>query len=203
MDLWIVGAGGLGREVLDACLAAGHDVTGFLDDGRAGDIVRGLAVRAPADAEALPGAAYVIGIADPAVRSRLAALLDSRGLRPMTVQHPTGTVAPETVVGDGCVLLANTYLSSSVTLGEHTQVQYSATIGHDAELGKFVTVYPGANVSGGVVLADGSSVGSNAVVLQGRSIGEGAFVGAGSVVTRDVASGVTVVGSPARRLNRQ
>ncbi|MFN4017245.1 MAG: sugar O-acetyltransferase [Reyranella sp.] len=41
-------------------------------------------------------------------------------------------------------------------------------------------------------------IGGSAIVLPGVSIGDGAIVGAGAVVTRDVAAGATVVGNPAR-----
>jgi acyl-[acyl carrier protein]--UDP-N-acetylglucosamine O-acyltransferase len=46
----------------------------------------------------------------------------------------------------------------------------------------------------------GSSVflGANAVVLPGVTIGDGAIVGAGSVVTKDVAPHMVVAGNPAR-----
>ena len=44
----------------------------------------------------------------------------------------------------------------------------------------------------------GASIGANATILPGLTIGEGAMVGAGSVVTKDVPPGVTVVGNPAR-----
>ncbi|MFJ5927154.1 acetyltransferase [Kitasatospora sp. NPDC092948] len=198
--LWIAGAGGVGREALDVAIAAGVPVAGFLDDRSAGERVRGLPVRKP---DELPsGAPYLIGIADPAVRARLARLLDAAGGRPATLVHPRAIVAPETELADGCLVMGGAHISSSVTLGPHSQVHYNATVGHDARLGARVTVYPGANVSGAVLLHDDVTVGSNAVVLQGRTVGPAGFVGAGAVVTRDVAAHTTVVGCPARPMPR-
>ena len=45
-------------------------------------------------------------------------------------------------------------------------------------------------------------VGAGAVVLQGLSIGERAVVGVGAVVVRDIQAGDTVVGNPAKPLER-
>ncbi len=195
MDYWIVGAGSVGREALDACLAADLVVAGFLDDGRAGRTVRGLPTFLPTYP---PPGTYVVAIADPVTRQRLSGLLDGLGWDPTTVYHPRSVVAPETSIGVGGLLLANAYVSSSVTIGSHCQVHYNATVGHDVAMEDFVSVYPGANISGAVHIEEGATVGSNAVVLQERSIGRAAFVGAGAVVTRDVPAGAVVVGSPAR-----
>jgi UDP-2-acetamido-3-amino-2,3-dideoxy-glucuronate N-acetyltransferase len=52
------------------------------------------------------------------------------------------------------------------------------------------------------VIENEASVGSGAVILGGVRIGVGALVGAGAVVTRDVAPGTIVIGSPARVLWR-
>ncbi|WP_456305545.1 DapH/DapD/GlmU-related protein [Gluconacetobacter entanii] len=44
-------------------------------------------------------------------------------------------------------------------------------------------------------------IGGGAIILPGITIGDHAIIGAGSVVTRDAPSGVTVAGNPARPLH--
>ena len=46
----------------------------------------------------------------------------------------------------------------------------------------------------------GASIGSNATILCGITIGENAIIGAGSVVTKDVAPNTIVAGNPAKFL---
>jgi acetyltransferase-like isoleucine patch superfamily enzyme len=50
----------------------------------------------------------------------------------------------------------------------------------------------------GQIIEDGAAIGAGATLLSGIRIGGGATVGAGSVVTRDVEPGSTVMGIPAR-----
>jgi len=49
-----------------------------------------------------------------------------------------------------------------------------------------------------VTICDKAWIGLNSIVMKGLTIGEGAVVGAGSVVTKDVAPWTVVAGNPAR-----
>ncbi len=51
-----------------------------------------------------------------------------------------------------------------------------------------------------IIVEEGSWIGAGAIILQGVTVGRHAVVGAGSVVTRDVAPNTVVAGNPARLL---
>lgn len=196
-DLYIIGAGGFGRETLDACLDAGIAVTAFADERKVGSCVRDLPV-VPVDT--IPhGAAVIVAIADPVARLRLADTTTGSGHRTLaTVVHPRATIARETDVGPGSVVLANAYVSSGSRLGAQAQIGYNASIGQGAHLGDAVTVMPGATIANNAYLEAGVTVGCNACVLQRVHLGAGVTIGAGAVVTRDVGRGTLVTGAPAR-----
>jgi acetyltransferase-like isoleucine patch superfamily enzyme len=80
-------------------------------------------------------------------------------------------------------------------------------VAHDCIIGDFVTFAPAVKCNGNVIVEDHAYVGTGAIIRQGTPnkpivIGRGAVVGMGAVVTRSVAPGATVVGSPARPISK-
>jgi sugar O-acyltransferase (sialic acid O-acetyltransferase NeuD family) len=132
-------------------------------------------------------------------RVELARLLKSKGLvnsKPLI--HPRAWVADTASIGEGTQILGLSAVSEFVTIGENCIINTSAVVDHDCVLGDGVHVMPGATLAGCVEVGSFASIGSGAVVLPRVRIGRSAIVGAGAVVTRDVLSGDTVVGVPAR-----
>ena len=90
----------------------------------------------------------------------------------------------------------------------------TVTIGDDTQIGPAVQILTADHPREPALRRDGLelgrpvSIGRNvwiggaALILPGVMIGDDAIVGAGAVVTRDVAAGATVAGNPARRISR-
>ena len=107
-------------------------------------------------------------------------------------------------VGARCKIQSHTFICTGVELGDEVFVGHGVVFINDKR--------PRATNDEGTLQTDDdwtlmpttverrASIGSGAIVLGGLRIGEGAVIGAGAVVTRDVAPGATVAGSPARTL---
>ena len=116
---------------------------------------------------------------------------------------PFAHLRPGAEVGARC-RIGNFAEIKNSRIGAGTQQHHFSYLG-DAEVGENVNVGAGsvtANFDGRqkhrTSIADGVSLGVDTMMVAPVTIGEGATTGAGSVVTRDVAPGRTVVGIPAR-----
>lgn len=137
-----------------------------------------------------------------ALRREVFEAAQARGFTFPPVVHPSVIQAEGVTLGAGAQVLAGAILQAGATVGENALLNTGCIVDHDCAIGTHTHLAPGVTLSGGVRIGSGVHVGTGAVVIQRVSIGEGAIVGAGAVVLRDVAPGVTVVGNPARPLER-
>lgn len=110
------------------------------------------------------------------------------------------------VIGSRCKISSHTFICEGVTIEDEVFVGHGVMFINDRhpraaadgrlQTEKSWTVVP-------TRVRRGASIGSGVTILCGVTIGEAAMIGAGAVVTRDVAAGETVAGVPARVLLRQ
>ncbi len=106
------------------------------------------------------------------------------------------TLGDDVYLNAGCVILD----TGPVSIGDRSMLGPGAHI-YCAEHHKDIAGRrAGLEVAHPVQIGEDVWIGGGAILLAGITIGDGAIVGAGSVVTRDVAAGTTVVGNPARDL---
>jgi acetyltransferase EpsM len=166
-------------------------------------MVRGLLVFGEHNAPKEP-CIFLIGVGDTQARKRIAQDIKTRfGARFRSFKHPRAWVGRRVEIGTGTVICAGALATADIVLGEHVQLHVGCTVGHDTTIGDFVTVAPGANISGRVKIGEGTFVGAGAVILPDIEIGAWAMIGAGAVVTRNVPEGATVIGVPARIVERK
>jgi sugar O-acyltransferase (sialic acid O-acetyltransferase NeuD family) len=149
--------------------------------------------------------ALAIGIGTPEIRLKLGAELEKSfaALEWPALIHPTAHFDRASAkVGHGTILCAGVIGTVNLVFDPFVLVNLACTIGHEARLGKGCVLNPTVNISGGVVLEEGVLVGTGAQILQYVHVGRGATVGAGAVVTKEVAQGETVVGIPAKPLKK-
>ncbi|MBI2388875.1 MAG: N-acetyltransferase [Deltaproteobacteria bacterium] len=116
-------------------------------------------------------------------------------------------------IGRGCTLGQGVFVASTAVVGDGCKVQNHVSLFDGVELEDEVFLGPScvftnvknprAAVSRRHAFARtrvrrGATIGANATVLCGVTIGRFAMIGAGAVVTRDVAEHAIVVGAPAR-----
>jgi sugar O-acyltransferase (sialic acid O-acetyltransferase NeuD family) len=205
--LILVAASGLAREVLAALESQSHyRVRVILDDESSlhGTVLGGVGVLGPLemisdydDDQLLICAGR--GMTRAAIERRLRGLGLSDD-RFGTVIDPSVKVPSSCQVGAGSILLANVVLTANVEIGRHVVTMPNVTLTHDDQLDDFATVCAGAALGGSVHVGREAYLGMNCSVRENLTVGQRATLGMGACLTRDLPSGETWVGVPARRV---
>jgi sugar O-acyltransferase (sialic acid O-acetyltransferase NeuD family) len=180
----------------------------FIDDRTAGSTINGQRVLKFDDFASAGAELHVaLAVADSRLRAALAERCVASGVKFFSVWASNAIRMDEVEIGEGALISPFVTLTSNIRIGAHFQANLYSYVEHDCIVGDFVTFAPRVACNGNVHIGDHAYIGTGAVLRQGRPgaplrIGEGAVVGMGAVVTKDVAPGTTVVGVPARPLER-
>jgi acetyltransferase EpsM len=191
--VYVVGAGGHARVVIDLLTQAGRPPAGILDRSPTASSLAGVPVLDDG-APVPPDAEFVIAVGDNALRERLA----GARARFHIGLHPAASVAGDVIIGPGTVVMAAAVVNAGARIGSHCIVNSGAIIEHDCVLEDYVSVAPGAVIGGAAHIGRGSAVSIGATILHGIRIGRHVVLGAGAVATESLPDNVVAFGCPAR-----
>lgn len=202
--IYVYGAGGHGKVVADAAVAAGMEVRGFIDDGHE------VTVRGPLGLPVVGGGAWLtsqeapadvsvaLGIGDNRARHVVSERLAAAGIAVVTVIHPRATVAPSATIAAGTVLFAGAVANADATIGGGVIVNTGAIVEHDCIVGDFAHLAPNATMGGGARLGARAWLGLGASIIHGGSVGADSIIGANAAVVREIPPCVVAIGVPAK-----
>lgn len=214
MLIGVYGASGFGKEVMPLVrqqfpiLAKENFI--FIDDGRAGTHLNGYSVLSYTDfiKQPVSNKLVTIAIANSSVREKLVTQLNQDNIQHLSIQASNTVLLDEVEIGEGSLLCPFTCLTSNIKIGKFFHANIYSYVAHDCVIGDFVTFAPSVKCNGNVHIEDHAYIGTGAIIKQGTPdkplvIGKGAVIGMGAVVTKSVPAGVTVVGNPARILEKK
>lgn len=123
------------------------------------------------------------------------------------------TVREDVSIGEGTIIGRGATVENKVAIGKKTKIESNAYITAFSNVGDYCFIAPCVVFSNdnylgrteerkkhfaGPIVKKGARIGAGAVILPGIVIEEDALVAAGSIVTKDVPSKKTVIGSPAK-----
>ena len=207
----VFGVGGFGREVLPMLKRLGKLQSNFVfvDDDKhlIGRKVNGVVVVSAEQAIA-EGRQFTIAIASPKNRRMIVTRLEAEGAVFFQAKAKTAVTYDHVELGEGAILCDHVLLTTNIKIGKHFHANCFSYVAHDCVFGDYVTLAPHVSCGGRLMVGDGVYIGAGAVIKQGTiekplRIGKGAVIGMGAVVTKDVAPNVTVVGNPAKILEKK
>ena len=107
-------------------------------------------------------------------------------------------INPKAKIGVGSFIFPFAVVGAEVIIGDHAIISSHTTLGHDTIIGNYAQVAPGVQVAGDAIIEDEVMLGIGSIVCPKVSVGTGATLAAGAVAVKDIASGITVYGPPAR-----
>jgi acetyltransferase EpsM len=197
----IFGGGGLSKMIIETVRVLGaYQIEGIIDDNiKPGETVIGSPVLG--GSEILPelfnkgirmAVNSVGGIGIYKVRLNIFQQLADAGFVCPVIIHPTAHVDPSARLAAGVLVLAQSYISGSASVGMGSLINNSVVVSHDCVLGVCTNLSPGAMIAGDAVIGDFTQVGMNATVNIGVKVGRECLIGNGATIKNNVPDGTRV-----------
>lgn len=194
--IYIIGAGGLGREMAAtlSCFKedSNYKLIGFIDDNQpVGKIINNLKVLGGIEfLKSIDSASVLLGIGNSTIREQIYLSLSEHNISFPTIIHPNASIhAKEFVtIEKGCYISDGCILTTNISIGKFTYLLPGVTLSHDTTIGEFCMLMPGVRISSGATIGNSVTIGTGSIIAKPVSICDGAVIPPGSIITTNIES---------------
>jgi sugar O-acyltransferase (sialic acid O-acetyltransferase NeuD family) len=205
-DLYIIGAGGFGRE-LELWLRIDPSVDDFKLVGYIDDNLKALEgfkseykVLGTVDGYEFNRSDYaVVSIADPCIKESIYKKLKGK-VNFYTFIARSALIADPADIGEGSVICPNSIVSANTRMGRFITVNCATQLGHDSVIGDYSSFMASVMIGGESMIGEKAYFGSQSTLVPGRKICKDVKITAGSVVVGNINKPGVYFGNPAKRL---
>lgn len=152
--------------------------------------------------------------------------LSCKGFKLGSFVHPCASIGNHNLLSIGKNVEINhnvTIWGNDISIGDNTQINPSTSIYGKVKIGNDVMIAPNCMIAGGnhgymdvkipmkyqqgtskgIIIEEDVWIGANSIILDGVKIEKGAIIGAGSVVTKNVARYSIYAGNPAKFIKKR
>ena len=208
MNLVIIGAGGLAREIYDLAIICNVDnsdfkIKGFLSDDQTNIESLGYPkiLSNTQDYQVQEGDVFFCAIGNVFQRKKIVERILNKGGKFINLIHPSANLSPSVKLGVGVGIKSFCVISSDVSIGDFSFLQSSVIMGHDSKIESYCQINSFVFFAGYANVGQCVTINAGAKLIQNVIIEDDAVVGMGSIVLSKVKKGTTVFGVPARVLS--
>lgn len=204
-NVYIIGAGGLGREI-ESWISKSDSfkedflLKGFLDDNlnALNGIESDFKIIGKIDEFQFDQKDFaILGIANPFIKRDICERLKNK-VRFLTFISDQAIIGKFVIIGEGSVIAPNCIISNNIKVGDYVTINVGTAVGHDSTLSDFSSVMANVVISGSVKINEFTFIGSNTTILPNKTICNNSKICAGSVVISDIPAHSFAYGNPAR-----
>ena len=195
INMYLYGASGHAKVIIDILLANQISVDGLYDDNK--DLTELLGYPIFHDIEKKGPIIVSIGINQ--TRKKIVSTLHVQfGI----AIHPSSIISQSASISEGTVVMQGVIIQSCTQIGKHCIINTGASIDHECIISDFVHISPHSTLCGNVHIGEGSWIGAGSTIIPGVHVGKWCVIGAGSVVTKDIPDGYLAVGNRCKLIKK-
>jgi sugar O-acyltransferase (sialic acid O-acetyltransferase NeuD family) len=141
-------------------------------------------------------------IGNSSIRQKLFHQLCNIGYEIPTIVDVSAQVSKHATIGPGVFIGKLCIVNAGALIHKGAIINSGSIIEHDSQVGAYAHIASGAVLGGEVVIGDGTHIGANATIRQQIHVGKNSIVGMGSVVLKDLGTGVMAYGNPCEEVKK-